>query len=95
MRRPISVKLEYPADPMIPDVLTATETNSKSATSWEYFRLCKSSAELDAEPGLKMVEHRLLAGNKSVQVASQDNALSPLKGKNVTPSGLLQRPTCS
>ena len=39
MRRPISAKREHPAEPMIPDVSTATGTNSKSATSGEYFRL--------------------------------------------------------
>ena len=33
MWRPISVKREHPADQMIPDVSTATGTNSKSATS--------------------------------------------------------------
>ena len=33
MRRPISVKREHPAEPMILDVSTATGTNSKSATS--------------------------------------------------------------
>ena len=32
IRRPISVKGEYPAEPMIPDVSTATGTNSKYAT---------------------------------------------------------------
>ena len=48
-----------------------------------------SLAALDTDPGLKMVEHRLLVENESVQVASQANALSPLKGKDVTPSGLL------
>ena len=46
-----------------------------------------------------MVEYRLLAENESVQVASQANALPPLKGNDVTPSGLLpsprSRPTCS
>ena len=31
MRRPISVKREHPAEPMIPDVSTTTGTNSKSA----------------------------------------------------------------
>ena len=46
-----------------------------------------------------MVEYWLLVENVSVQVASQANALPPLKGKEVTPSGLLpssrSRPTCS
>ena len=58
-----------------------------------------SSAALDAEPGFKMVEHRLLVENESVQVAFQANALPPLRGKDVTPSGLPQstrsRPTGS
>ena len=54
MRQPISVKREHPAKPMIPDVSTATGTNSKSATSWGYFRLFKSSAALDAEPGFRV-----------------------------------------
>ena len=39
-----------------------------------------------------MVEYRLLAENESVQVASQANALPPLKGNEVTPSGLLLSP---
>ena len=39
-----------------------------------------------------MVEHRLLVENESVQVASQANALPPLSGKDVTPSGLLLSP---
>ena len=39
-----------------------------------------SSAALDAEPGFRMVEYRLLAENESVQVASQANALPPFKG---------------
>ena len=77
---------------MIPDVSTAIGTNSKSAKSREYFSFFKSSAALDAEPGFKMVEHRLLVENESVQVASQVNALPPLKGKDVTPSGLLPSP---
>ena len=67
---------------MIPDVSTAKDTNSKSATRLEYFRLFRSSAALDAEPGLKMVEHRSLA-EESVQVASHANALPHLKGKDV------------
>ena len=92
MRRPISVKREHPADPMIPDVSIATGTNLKSATSYGYFRLFKSSAALDAEPGFRMVEYRLLAENESVQVESQANALPPLKGNDVTPSGLLPSP---
>ena len=33
MRQPMSVKREHAAEPMIPDVSTATGTNSKSATS--------------------------------------------------------------
>ena len=41
----------------------------------------------------------LLVENESIQVASQANALPPLKGNNVTPSGLLpstrSRPTGS
>ena len=40
MRWPISAKRVHPADPMIPDVSTATGANSKSATSHEYFCLC-------------------------------------------------------
>ena len=51
-----------------------------------------SSAALDAEPGFRMVEYRLLAENESVQVASQANALPHLKGNEVTPSGLLPSP---
>ena len=39
-----------------------------------------------------MVEHRLLVENESVQMASQANALPPLKGKDVTTSGLLPSP---
>ena len=89
---PISVGREHSVVPMIPDVSTATGTNSMSATSWEYFHLFKSSTVLDAEPGFKMVEYRLLAVNESVQVASQANALTPLKIKDVTPSGLLPSP---
>ena len=92
MRRPISVKKVHPTEPMIPDISTATGTNSKSATSREYFRFFKSSAALDADPWLKMVEHRLLVENESVQVASLANALPLLKGKDVTPSGLLPSP---
>ena len=65
---------------MTHDVSTATGTNSKSATSWEYFPLFKSSAALDAEPGFKMMEHGLLVENESEQMASQANALPPLKG---------------
>ena len=56
-------------------------------------------SSLDAEPGFEMVEYRLLVENESVQVASQANALPHLKGKDVTPSGLLpshrSRPTGS
>ena len=83
MQRQISVKREHPADPMIPDVSTATGTNSMSATNLEYFRLFKSCAALDAEPGLKMVENRSLVENESVQVASQANALPPLNISNI------------
>ena len=83
---PIKVEREHPDDSM------ATEAGSKSATSIEYFRLFKSSVALDAELGLKMVEYRLLAWNESVQVASQANALPPLKEKDVTPTGLLRSP---
>ena len=57
-----------------------------------YFHLFKSSAALEAEPGLKMVVYRLLADDESVQLASQINALPPLKGKVVLPSDLLHRP---
>ena len=46
----------------------------------------------DAGPGFKIMEHRLLVENESVQVASQANALPPLKRKDVTPSGLLRCP---
>ena len=92
MRRPISVKREHPAEPMIPDVSTATGTNSKSASSREYFRLFKSSAALNAEPGFRIVEHRLLAENESAQVASQANAFPHLNGNDATPSGLLPSP---
>ena len=45
------------------------------------FFLFKSSAAIYAEPGFIMVEHRLVAENESVQVASQANALPPLKGR--------------
>ena len=62
-------------------------------------RLFMSSASLDAEPGFKMVVHRLLVENDIVQVASKANALPPLNGKYVTPFGLppspRSRPTCS
>ena len=44
---------------------------------------------LDTELGFKMVEYRLLVENESVQVA---NALPPLEGKDITPSGLLPLP---
>ena len=47
---------------------------------------------LDAEPGFRMVEYRLLAENESLQVASQANALPPLKVNDVTPSVLLPSP---
>ena len=92
MRRPISVRREHPAKPMIPDVSTATGANSKFASNFGYFRLFMSLATLDAEPAFKMVVCRLLAENKSVQMASQANALPPLKGKDVTQSGLLSAP---
>ena len=39
-----------------------------------------------------MVEYWLLVENKSVQVASQANALPPLNGNDVTPSGILPSP---
>ena len=38
-----------------------------------------------------MVEYRLLTENESVLVASQANALPPLKGNEVTPSGVVVR----
>ena len=44
----------------------------------------KSLAELDAKPRFKMVEHRLLVENESVQVASKANDMSHLNGKDVT-----------
>ena len=50
---PISVKGKHLADPMMPDVSTATRISSKSATSGEYFSLSKSSAALDAEPNFQ------------------------------------------
>ena len=87
MQRPISVRWENPAEPMILSVSMATGTNSMFATSRGYFRLFKSSAALDAKPWFKM-----LAENESVQVAFQANVLSPLKGKDVTPSDLLPSP---
>ena len=91
MRRSTSVKMEHPVDPMIRDDSTANGINSKFI-SREYFRLFKSSTELDAEPGFKIVENRLLAENESVQAASKTNTLPPLKEKVVTPSGLLPSP---
>ena len=84
MRRTISVKREHPTDAMIKDDSTATEKNSMSATRSKYYRLLKSSAAIDAEQWFKMVEHRSLAENEPVQVASQANALPPLKEKDVT-----------
>ena len=39
-----------------------------------------------------MVVYRSLAKNESVQMAPQDDAVPPLKGKDVTPSGLLPLP---
>ena len=92
MRRPISVKREHSAEPKIPDVSTATGTNWKSATYWDYFSLIKSSAALDAEPGFIMVDDRLLFENESVRVASQANALPHWNRKDVTPSGLPPSP---
>ena len=77
---------------MISDVSTATVTSSKSATIREYLRLFKSSAAHDVVPGFQVTENRLLVENESVQVASQANTLPPLKGKDVTPSGLLTSP---
>ena len=56
MRRSISDKREHPAEPMNPDVSTATGTN--------YFHLFKYSTSLDAEPGFNLVEHRLLVENE-------------------------------
>ena len=91
-RRPISVRREHPAKPMIPDVSTATGAYSMFATSVGYFRLFMSLAALDAEPAFKMVVCRLLAENKSVQLASQANALPPLNRKDVIQSGLLPAP---
>ena len=41
-----------------------------------------------SEPEFNMVVHRLLSENESVHVVSQANALPPLKGKDVTSSGL-------
>ena len=67
MHRPISVRSKHPAEPMIPDVLTATGTNSKFAPIWAYFRIFESLAAHDAEPGFRMVVRRLLTVNKSVQ----------------------------
>ena len=64
---------------MIQDISSASEAKSKSATSWEYFILFMSSAALDTELEFKMVEYKLLAENELVQVASQGNALPPLK----------------
>ena len=64
MWRPISVKRGHPAEPMIPDVSTATGTNTKAATSREYFRLFKFSAAFDAELAFKMVEYRFLTLNR-------------------------------
>ena len=39
-----------------------------------------------------MVDHRLLVENESIQVASQANALPPLKENDVSPTGLLPSP---
>ena len=66
MRPPISVKKEYPGDPMIPDISTANGSSSKSATVLKYFRLITITAAIDAEPAFKMVEYWLLAENVSV-----------------------------
>ena len=53
MRQPISDNREHQTDPMIPDVSTATGTNSMSAKSREYFRLVKYSAALDWQSAMK------------------------------------------
>ena len=92
MRRPISVRREHPAEPMILDISTATGTNSKSATSWGHFLLFKFSAAHDAEPGFKIVVYMLLSESESVQVASQANPLPPLKEIDITPSDPLPSP---
>ena len=64
---------------------------TKSLPQVENF-FSSSLVALDAEPGFKMVEHRLLAENETVQVASQAYALPLLMEKDVTPSGLLPSP---
>ena len=46
-------------------------TGAKSASTWEYFRLFKSSAAFHFNPEFKMVVHRMLAENESEKVASQ------------------------
>ena len=92
MRWSMSVRREHLAELMIPDVTTATGTNSKSATSLEYLHLIQSSAALDTEPGFKMVVYWLLAEKESVLLASQANALPHLKGIDVILSGLLRLP---
>ena len=48
MWRPISVRKEHPAQPVLLDVSTATGTSAKSTTSSDYFCLFKSSTALDA-----------------------------------------------
>ena len=88
IRLPILVRREHTAEPMISDVSTATGTNTTSAIFWGYFRLFKFSSALDAEPGFRMVVYRLRAENEWAQLASQANALPPMKLKNVIPSGL-------
>ena len=65
---------------------------TRSLSQVENIFASSSARLLDTEPGFKMVEHRLLVENESVQVASQANALPPLKGKDVTPSCLLPSP---
>ena len=45
MLRSISIRMENPAEPMIPDVSTAIGTDSKFTTSLGYFRLIKFSIE--------------------------------------------------
>ena len=81
MWRPMSVRMEHPKELMIPDILTATGTPSKSATSRECFRLFKSSGVHDAEPGIKMVVCMLLAENESVYVASRGQCLATFEGR--------------
>ena len=77
MWRPILSRREHPAEPMISDVSTATGTNSKHTSNWEYFCLFRTSAANDTENWFKIVVRRLQAENESIQVASQANALPP------------------